>query len=84
MVGLELDDFEIIADLPDTDPDYLTNPYQIRFINNINMAAGGNADIAFLAYNTDAFEIKSPVAISIHLSQYICRFPNTDMLYLMQ
>ena len=78
MAGLELDDFEIIADLPDTDPDYLTNPYQIRFINNINMAAGGNADIAFLAYNTDAFEIKSPIVNKYPLTQYICRFPNTD------
>ena len=78
MAGLELDDFEIIGDLPDTDPDYLTNPYQIRFINNINMAAGGNADIAFLAYNTDAFKIKSPIVNKYPLTQYICKFPNTD------
>ena len=84
MVGLELDDFEIVANLDETDPDYLTHPdypNQIRLINNINMGAGGNADIAFLAYNTDAFDIKSPVATRYPVSQFICRFSGTTSTF---
>ncbi len=67
MVGLKLDDFNL-------------TPSDIPQINNINMAAGGNADIAFLAYNKDAFDIKSPIATRYPVSQFVCKFPNTTSI----
>ncbi|TXD82179.1 hypothetical protein ESY86_15200 [Subsaximicrobium wynnwilliamsii] len=65
MVGLRLEEFEI-------------NASNIDQVNNVNMGAGGNADIAFLAYNRDAFDIKSPVATRYPVSQFICKVPNTS------
>lgn len=63
MAAFKLEDFEI---------NDLTS---IGSINNINMLAGGTADIAFMAYNQDAFNIKGPVAKTI-LPQYVCRIDN--------
>ncbi|WP_179349464.1 T9SS type A sorting domain-containing protein [Winogradskyella pacifica] len=63
MAALKLEDFDI------NNIDGTTG--YIGDINNINMAAGGTADIAFLAYNTNSFDIKAPLADAI-LPQYIC------------
>ncbi len=63
MVGLLLEDFDI-------------NPSNIEDINNINALAGGKADIAFLAYNRDAFEIKAPVITELPLSRSLCVVPS--------
>lgn len=42
-------------------------------IENINLSAGGSADIAFMAYNAASFDIKGPVAAKAVLPQYVCR-----------
>ncbi|MGC1473352.1 MAG: hypothetical protein WA775_12230 [Psychroserpens sp.] len=76
MVGLQLEDFEIRDNLV-TDPLDPTYYNRIELINNVNMAAGGNADIAFLAYNTASFDIRSPLAKRYPVSQFICKFPST-------
>ncbi|WP_435135479.1 T9SS type A sorting domain-containing protein [Formosa sp. A9] len=69
MVGLKLEDFGITGDA-------LSVSTFVENINNINLMAGGSCDIAFLAYNRGAFEIKAPVANSI-LPRYICKLPST-------
>ena len=46
-------------------------------INNINMVAGGTADLAFLAYNRGSFDIKTPVVTQFPLSRNICEVPGT-------
>ncbi|WP_159022042.1 T9SS type A sorting domain-containing protein [Formosa sp. L2A11] len=43
----------------------------------INLAAGGTADMAFLAYNASAFVSRAPVVDSYPLSRYVCRLPST-------
>ncbi|MGC1630815.1 MAG: IPT/TIG domain-containing protein [Gelidibacter sp.] len=60
MVAFELNDFEI------------TTEEQVSLINNINMNAGGQADMAFMAYNAASFDVKGPVAKTI-LPQFMCR-----------
>ena len=65
IVAFKLEDFDIDA----------TN---IDDINNINMLAGGRADIAFLAYNKSAFDIKSPVIELKPVSRFVCKFPNNS------
>jgi len=65
MVALKLQEFNITA----------TN---LDSIKNVNMAAGGSADIAFLAYNKNAFDIKAPNVVRYPVSQFICKFPNTS------
>ena len=64
MAAFKLQEFEISA----------TN---IDSINNINMAAGGNADIAFLAYNKDAFDIAAPDINRFPVSQFVCKLDGT-------
>ncbi|WP_026754331.1 hypothetical protein [Sediminibacter sp. Hel_I_10] len=65
MVALKLEHFGIDAS-------------NIDLINNINMVAGGRADIAFLAYNKSAFDIKSPLIEQNPVSRFVCKFPNTS------
>ncbi|REG89275.1 T9SS type A sorting domain-containing protein [Winogradskyella sediminis] len=65
MVAFKLQDFGIDA----------TN---IEDVNNVNMAAGGSSDMAFMAYNKAAFEIKSPVITDAPVSRYFCRFPTSS------
>ncbi|MDP5081035.1 MAG: hypothetical protein NWP87_00155, partial [Winogradskyella sp.] len=69
MVGLKLSDFSID-----------NNPSSTNFIgdiNNINTLAGGSADMAFLAYNKAAFDIKSPVVDEFPIARNICKVPST-------
>ncbi|MEM6514876.1 MAG: hypothetical protein AAF688_01745 [Bacteroidota bacterium] len=63
MLAFRLEDFNIDA-----------NPSGVNYIENIdnvNMLAGGTADLAFLAYNAGTFDIKSPLADPL-LSQFVC------------
>ncbi|GGG41225.1 T9SS type A sorting domain-containing protein [Bizionia arctica] len=64
MIAFELDEFGIDS----------TN---IGEINNINMLAGGSADIAFMAYNKAAFDIKSPTIVQFPVSRNVCKVPNS-------
>ncbi|MHA7942517.1 T9SS type A sorting domain-containing protein [Formosa sp. 3Alg 14/1] len=64
MLALKLEDFGL-------------NATNIADVNNINLGAEGTSDIAFLAYNTSAFEIKSPEVEKYPVSRYICRIPST-------
>ncbi|CDF81176.1 CHU large protein [Formosa agariphila KMM 3901] len=65
MAAFRFEDFEIT-------PDNVAN------INNINMVAGGTADLAFLAYNRGSFDIKTPVITKYPVSNYVCKIPNSD------
>jgi len=66
MIGFKLEDFDIDATgLKENNVNHIEN------INNINMVAGGTADIAFLAYNAGTFDIKSPIANPL-LSKFVC------------
>ena len=47
-------------------------------INNINMVAGGTADLAFLAYNRGSFDIKTPVFSQFPVSRFVCEIPSTS------
>ncbi|MFD1016963.1 T9SS type A sorting domain-containing protein [Winogradskyella rapida] len=67
MLALKLQDFEIDAS-------------NIDDVNNVNMAAGGSSDMAFMAYNKDAFDIKSPIVTEAPVSRYFCRFPTTESI----
>jgi hypothetical protein len=49
-------------------------------IDNINMGAGGSSDMAFMAYNKAAFDIKSPVISESPVSRFICRLPSVSSL----
>ncbi|MGY0393248.1 T9SS type A sorting domain-containing protein [Bizionia sp. KMM 8389] len=64
MIAFELSDFGITTD-------------NIDEIGNINMLAGGAADIAFMAYNKAAFDIKSPVVDRLPVSRNICKIPSS-------
>ena len=51
-------------------------------IENINAGAGGTADIPFLAYNGDTFQIRSPEVISRPTPRSICEVPsNIDVTF---
>lgn len=65
MVAFKLEDFGV------------GTPEAIQSINNVNMNSGGSADIAFMAYNQETFNIKGPVAKTI-LPQYVCRIVNNS------
>lgn len=66
MGAFELEDFDI-------------NNSNIDQINTINMMAGGTADMAFIAYNKAAFQIKSPKVEDFPISRFVCRVPeNSD------
>ncbi|WP_172441676.1 IPT/TIG domain-containing protein [Formosa algae] len=69
MAAFKLEDFGISSDPADV------NGY-VENVNNINLMAGGSCDIAFMAYNKSAFEIKAPVADAL-LPRYVCRLPST-------
>ncbi|MBP1838555.1 T9SS type A sorting domain-containing protein [Formosa algae] len=64
MAAFRFEDFGITAD-------------NIADINNINMVAGGTADLAFLAYNRGSFDIKTPVFDQYPVSSYVCDIPST-------
>ena len=69
MAAFRFEDFEITADNVDD-------------INNINMVAGGTADLAFLAYNRGSFDIKTPVFDKYPISRYVCEVPSsTDVTF---
>ncbi|WP_189702655.1 T9SS type A sorting domain-containing protein [Subsaximicrobium wynnwilliamsii] len=51
-------------------------PANIEAINNINMVAGGTADLAFLAYNRGSFDIKTPVVTQFPVSRNVCKIPS--------
>ena len=63
MVAFKFEDFQI-------------NDTNISDINNINMVAGGTADLAFLAYNRGSFDIKTPVVTEYPLARYVCNLPS--------
>ena len=67
MIAFKLEDFEIDA----------TN---IGDINNINMSAGGRADLAFMAYNKSAFAIRSPFISARPPSRYVCELPSSNII----
>lgn len=59
MAALKLEDFQITED-------------QVKQIENINMNSGGTADIAFMAYNQESFNLQGPVVKPL-LTRYVCR-----------
>ncbi|WP_040756236.1 T9SS type A sorting domain-containing protein [Winogradskyella psychrotolerans] len=67
MVAFKFEDFQI----DDTN---------IIDINNINMVAGGTADLAFLAYNRGSFDIKTPVVTEYPLARYVCNLPSDSSI----
>ncbi|WP_179334038.1 T9SS type A sorting domain-containing protein [Winogradskyella costae] len=67
MVAFKFEDFEI-------------NDINITDINNINMVAGGTADLAFLAYNRGSFDIKTPVVTEYPLARYVCNLPSDSSI----
>ncbi|WP_179318757.1 T9SS type A sorting domain-containing protein [Winogradskyella helgolandensis] len=64
IVAFNLEDFDIL-----TSDD-------IDSVKNINSVAGGSADMAFIAYNQSAFDIKAPIAEPI-LPQFVCKADGT-------
>ncbi|MGY0393247.1 T9SS type A sorting domain-containing protein [Bizionia sp. KMM 8389] len=65
MVAFRMDEFEITSS-------------NVTEINNINMVAGGTADLAFLAYNRGSFDIKTPVFDQFPVSRFVCKVPGTS------
>ena len=63
LIALNLEDFDLDA----------TN---IDSVKNINSVAGGSADMAFIAYNQSAFDIKAPIARPI-LPRFVCKADGT-------
>ncbi|WP_179353416.1 T9SS type A sorting domain-containing protein [Winogradskyella vidalii] len=70
MAAFNLEDFGIDGTINATIDD----------IDNINIGAGGSSDMAFMAYNKAAFEIKSPVISKSPVSRFICRLPSVSSL----
>ncbi|WP_040279656.1 T9SS type A sorting domain-containing protein [Psychroserpens damuponensis] len=60
--------------------DFGLNTSNITDVNSINMGAGGSSDMAFMAYNKAAFEIKSPQIDQAPVSRYVCRLPTISAL----
>ncbi len=69
MIAFKLEDFDI--------NDTLGSTGYIGAINNVNLVAGGTADMAFLAYNAAAFDIKAPLSDPL-LSKFICKVDGTS------
>ena len=69
MIAFKLEDFGINDTMGDVG--------YIGDVNNINMMAGGTADMAFLAYNAASFDIKSPLADPL-LSKFVCKIDGTS------
>ncbi|OBX25491.1 hypothetical protein LX77_02604 [Gelidibacter algens] len=65
MGAFKLSDFGI-------EGDSLNPQTYIGNINNINMMAGGAADVSFIAYNKKAFDIKSPTIDLVPISRNVC------------
>ena len=63
MVALKFEDFHI------TDSN-------IANINNVNMVAGGTADLGFVAYNRGSFDIKTPVFTEYPAARFVCQLPS--------
>ncbi|REE08425.1 putative secreted protein (Por secretion system target) [Winogradskyella pacifica] len=59
LVALNLEDFDL-------------NAANIGAVKNINSVAGGSADMAFIAYNQSAFDIKAPIASPL-LPRFVCK-----------
>ncbi|WP_179317124.1 T9SS sorting signal type C domain-containing protein [Winogradskyella undariae] len=69
IVAFNLEDFDIL-----TSDD-------IDSVKNINSVAGGSADMAFIAYNQSAFDIKAPIGTPM-LSQFVCEADgDTDITF---
>ena len=62
--------------------DFGITPANIELINNLNMVAGGTADLAFLAYNRGSFDIKTPVVNQYPVSRKVCKIPSTNNITL--
>lgn len=60
--------------------DFQVNETNIADINNINMVAGGTADLAFLAYNRGSFDIKTPVFEEYPLARFVCDLPSDSSI----
>ncbi|QDO93109.1 T9SS type A sorting domain-containing protein [Formosa sediminum] len=69
LFALHFDDFDITTS-------------NIDDVYKINLAAGGTADLAFLAYNASAFVSRAPVVDSYIESRYLCRLPATSDIVL--
>ncbi|MBF8148962.1 T9SS type A sorting domain-containing protein [Winogradskyella sp. F6397] len=67
MAAFKFEDFEI-------------NDANITNINNLNMVAGGTADLGFLAYNRGSFDIKTPVVTEYPLARFVCDFPSDSSI----
>ncbi|TPV35571.1 hypothetical protein FJ651_01265 [Paucihalobacter ruber] len=65
MLGLRFSDFGI-------------NINNYSNVHSLTMSAGGGADLAFIAYNTESFKIKAPVIISAPNPVNICKLPYND------
>lgn len=52
----------------------------IERINNVNMVAGGTADLAFIAYNRGSFDNRIPVFTQFPVSRSICKLPSTSSI----
>ncbi|SDG73591.1 T9SS type A sorting domain-containing protein [Winogradskyella thalassocola] len=63
LIALNLEDFDLDAS-------------NIDSVKNINSVAGGSADMAFIAYNQSAFDIKAPIAAPL-LPQFVCKADGT-------
>ncbi|WP_179353417.1 T9SS type A sorting domain-containing protein [Winogradskyella vidalii] len=63
IVGFNLEDFDLDSS-------------NLSSVENINSVAGGSADMAFIAYNQSAFDIKAPIAEPI-LPQFVCKADGT-------
>jgi hypothetical protein len=74
LIALELDDFGITGEATLTEANRFTN---IQSMFNINAGAGGTADVPFLAYNGDTFEIKSPIVTQRPTPRSICEADGT-------
>ncbi|MEO5788483.1 MAG: hypothetical protein ACOH2D_05120 [Gelidibacter sp.] len=67
MAAFKLNEFEI-------------NASNIGSVSNIKMAAGGGADLAFIAYNRAAFDIKTPVVKRAPISRFVCKLPSSSTI----
>ena len=74
LIALKLSDFQITDEPVLTETNKFTN---IKSIFNINAGAGGTADVPFLAYNGDSFEIRSPVVIKRPVPRSVCEADGT-------
>ncbi len=79
MIAFELEDFQIIGG---TDAASISSVNHIGKVRTINMQAGGTADVAFMAYNKSAFNIKSPEIDQFPVSRNVCKVPsNTGITF---